>query len=58
MGEWTTRKVPMGNNTIMSGAPTDNNSKMHKQGHMIRAQPLQEVFVIFEMSILVVGCLL
>ena len=40
MGNWITKRVPKGDYIIMSGAPTDNNAKLFKQGHMIAIQPL------------------
>lgn len=40
MGEWITKRVPRGDYILMSGAPTDNNAKMFKQGHMAYIQPL------------------
>ncbi|MCD8349753.1 MAG: substrate-binding domain-containing protein [Planctomycetaceae bacterium] len=40
MGEWITKRVPKGDYILMSGAPTDNNAKLFKQGHMIYIQPL------------------
>jgi len=40
MGEWITKRVPKGDYILMSGAPTDNNAKLFKQGHMNFIQPL------------------
>ena len=40
MGNWITNRVPRGDYIIMSGAPTDNNAKLFKQGHMMAIQPL------------------
>jgi D-xylose transport system substrate-binding protein len=40
MGNWITKLVPKGDYIIMSGAPTDNNAKLFKQGHMMAIQPL------------------
>ncbi|MCD8140836.1 MAG: substrate-binding domain-containing protein [Planctomycetaceae bacterium] len=40
MGEWITKRVPKGDYIPMSGAPTDNNAKLFKQGHMVYIQPL------------------
>ncbi|MCC8180626.1 MAG: substrate-binding domain-containing protein [Planctomycetes bacterium] len=40
MGQWITKRVPKGDYIIMSGAPTDNNAKLFKQGHMMSIQPL------------------
>ncbi len=40
MGEWITKRVPKGDYILMSGAPTDNNAKLFKQGHMVYIQPL------------------
>ena len=40
MGKWVTEKVPKGDYILMSGAPTDNNAKMFKQGQMVYIQPL------------------
>ncbi|MCG8569905.1 MAG: substrate-binding domain-containing protein [Spirochaetes bacterium] len=39
-GEYITNKVPQGNYVILSGAPTDNNAKLFKQGAMEYIQPL------------------
>ncbi|HET6436511.1 MAG TPA: substrate-binding domain-containing protein [Anaeromyxobacter sp.] len=39
-GEWLTKKVSKGNFIILSGAPTDNNAKLFKQGAMRYLQPL------------------
>jgi D-xylose transport system substrate-binding protein len=39
-GEYITKLVPEGNYIIMSGAPTDNNAKLFKQGAMKFIQPL------------------
>jgi len=39
-GEFITKAVPKGNYIIMSGAPTDNNAKLFKQGAMKFIQPL------------------
>jgi D-xylose transport system substrate-binding protein len=39
-GEFITKLVPQGNYIIMSGAPTDNNAKLFKQGAMKYIQPL------------------
>lgn len=39
-GKYITEKVPKGNYVIMSGAPTDNNAKLFKQGAMNFIQPL------------------
>jgi D-xylose transport system substrate-binding protein len=39
-GEWLARKVRRGNYVILSGAPTDNNAKLFKQGAMKSLQPL------------------
>ncbi len=38
-GEWITKRVPKGDYILMSGAPTDNNAKMFKQGNMNILQP-------------------
>lgn len=40
MGEWLAARAPRGDYVVMSGAPTDNNSRMFKQGHMKAIQPL------------------
>ncbi len=40
MGEWITKRVPKGDYILMSGAPTDTNAKLFKQGHMVYIQPL------------------
>ncbi len=39
-GEYITKLVPKGNYFVMSGAPTDNNAKLFKQGAMKYIQPL------------------
>lgn len=39
-GEYITKLVPKGNYIIMSGAPTDNNAKLFKEGAMKFLQPL------------------
>jgi D-xylose transport system substrate-binding protein len=39
-GTWLTKAVPKGNYAILSGAPTDNNAKLFKQGAMSVIQPL------------------
>jgi D-xylose transport system substrate-binding protein len=39
-GQFITKLVPQGNYIIMSGAPTDNNAKLFKQGAMKYIQPL------------------
>lgn len=39
-GRYITEKVPRGNYIIMSGAPTDNNAALFKQGAMEIIQPL------------------
>lgn len=39
-GEWLAGHVPAGSYIIMSGAPTDSNSKMYLDGAMRRLQPL------------------
>ena len=39
-GKWVTARVPKGAYIIMSGAPTDNNAKLFKQGAMNFIQPL------------------
>ena len=39
MGEYLTKKVPKGNYIVLSGAPTDNNSKPFKQGAMEKITP-------------------
>jgi D-xylose transport system substrate-binding protein len=39
-GTWLTKAVPKGNYAILSGAPTDNNAKLFKQGAMSIIQPL------------------
>jgi D-xylose transport system substrate-binding protein len=41
-GEWLTKKVSKGNFVILSGAPTDNNAKLFKQGAMKYIQPLAD----------------
>lgn len=39
-GEYITKKVAKGNYIVMSGAPTDNNAKLFKEGAMKFIQPL------------------
>jgi D-xylose transport system substrate-binding protein len=39
-GNWLTKAMPKGNYAILSGAPTDNNAKLFKQGAMSIIQPL------------------
>jgi D-xylose transport system substrate-binding protein len=39
-GQFITKAVPQGNYIIMSGAPTDNNAKLFKEGAMKYIQPL------------------
>lgn len=39
-GEFITNQVPKGNYIVMSGAPTDNNAKLFKEGAMKFIQPL------------------
>jgi D-xylose transport system substrate-binding protein len=39
-GTWLTKAMPKGNYAILSGAPTDNNAKLFKQGAMSIIQPL------------------
>jgi len=39
-GTWLTTAVPKGNYAVLSGAPTDNNAKLFKQGAMSVIQPL------------------
>lgn len=39
-GEWIAKRVPKGDYILMSGAPTDNNAKLFKQGNMNILQPL------------------
>jgi D-xylose transport system substrate-binding protein len=39
-GEYLTKMVPKGNYVVLSGAPTDNNSKLFKQGAMQFIGPL------------------
>ena len=39
-GQFITEQVPEGNYIIMSGAPTDNNAKLFKEGAMKYLQPL------------------
>ncbi|HPG30329.1 MAG TPA: sugar ABC transporter substrate-binding protein [bacterium] len=41
-GKYLTKKVSKGNYIILSGAPTDNNSKMYKEGAMKFISPLVE----------------
>lgn len=41
-GKWITSRYPTGNYVVMSGAPTDNNSKLYKQGAMNVIQPLAD----------------
>jgi D-xylose transport system substrate-binding protein len=41
-GNYITRLVPKGNYVILAGAPTDNNSKLFKQGAMKYIKPLAD----------------
>jgi len=50
-GEWLTHRIPKGNYIVLSGAPTDNNAKLVKQGGMKYVQPLVDrgdVKIVFE----------
>lgn len=53
-GQYLTKKVPKGNYIILSGAPTDNNAKLFKQGAMKFIQPLVakgEVKIVMDQAI-------
>ncbi len=53
-GQWLTRRIPKGNYIVLSGAPTDNNAKLVKQGGMKFVQPLVDhgdVKVVFESAV-------
>lgn len=53
-GEWLTKKVNKGNFIVLSGAPTDNNAKLFKQGAMNFIQPLADkgaVKIVFEQPV-------
>lgn len=53
-GDWLTRKVPKGNYVVLSGAPTDNNAKLFKQGAMNKIQPLVDrgdVKIVFDQPV-------
>ena len=53
-GEWLTKKVPKGNYVVLSGAPTDNNAKLFKEGAMKFIKPLVEkgdVKIVFEQAV-------
>jgi D-xylose transport system substrate-binding protein len=53
-GDWLARKVPRGNVVLLSGAPTDNNAKLVKQGAMRHLQPLVdrgELKVVLEQAV-------
>jgi D-xylose transport system substrate-binding protein len=52
-GDWLTRKVRKGNYVVLSGAPTDNNAKLFKQGAMKFIQPLVDrgdVKIVYEQA--------
>jgi D-xylose transport system substrate-binding protein len=52
-GDWLTKRVSKGNYVVLSGAPTDNNAKLFKQGAMKFIQPLIEkgdVKVVYEQA--------
>jgi D-xylose transport system substrate-binding protein len=53
-GEWLAKKVSRGNFIVLSGAPTDNNAKLFKQGAMKFLQPLAdrgEVKFVFDQAV-------
>ncbi|MBN1983291.1 MAG: substrate-binding domain-containing protein [Chitinivibrionales bacterium] len=53
-GKYLSQKVPKGNYMILSGAPTDNNAKLFKQGAMEFLQPLidsKQITVILEQAV-------
>lgn len=41
-GDYLTKLVPRGNYIVLGGAPTDNNSKLYKQGAMEAIKPLAD----------------
>ena len=54
-GEYITRLVPKGDYILMSGAPTDNNAKLFKEGAMKYIQPLVDkgdIKVILDQSVI------
>jgi len=53
-GEYITNKVPKGNYVVLSGAPTDNNAKLFKQGAMEYIKPLVDkgdIKIVFENAV-------
>lgn len=53
-GEWLTKKVNKGNFIVLSGAPTDNNAKLFKEGAMKFIKPLADkgdVKIVFEQPV-------
>jgi D-xylose transport system substrate-binding protein len=53
-GEWLTKKVNKGNFVVLSGAPTDNNAKLFKEGAMKYIKPLADkgaVKIVFEQAV-------
>jgi D-xylose transport system substrate-binding protein len=53
-GEWITKKVPKGNYIVLSGAPTDNNAKLFKEGAMKFIKPLADkgdIKIVFEQPV-------
>jgi D-xylose transport system substrate-binding protein len=53
-GQYLTKHIPKGNYIVLSGAPTDNNSKLFKQGAMKYIEPLVkkgDIKIVMEQSI-------
>jgi len=53
-GDWLTKKVNKGNFIVLSGAPTDNNAKLFKEGAMKFIKPLADkgdVKIVFEQPV-------
>jgi len=53
-GEWLTKRVPKGSYVVLSGAPTDNNAKLFKEGAMKFVKPLADkgdVKIVFEQAV-------
>jgi D-xylose transport system substrate-binding protein len=53
-GDWLTKRVPKGNYIVLSGAPTDNNAKLFKEGAMKFIKPLADkgdIKIVFEQPV-------
>jgi len=54
-GEYITKLVPKGKYVVLSGAPTDNNAKLFKEGAMKFIQPLVDsgaIKIVFEQAVI------